>query len=90
MRGRPAKPMFPASPLDEAFDDLDDGALSYEGAVAFTSLCRDELEEAVRQGEIETFKHGRRVLLVKRSVRLWLARMLAAERAKRVTVTAEG
>ncbi len=81
--GRPAKPMFPATPLDEAFDDLDQGALSYEAASEFTSLCRDVLREAVAEGQIETFHYGRRVLLVKKSVRMWLAKKLAKERQDR-------
>ena len=83
--GRPATPMFPdASPLDAAYADLDLGALSYEQAEAeFTSLSRDVLEAAVRAGEIEAFKVGRRTLLVKRSVRMWLAKKLAAARAER-------
>jgi hypothetical protein len=81
--GRPAKPMFPETPLDEAFDALADGVLSYDGAAEFTSLCRDEIEEAVREGEIETFKHKRRVLLVKRSVQMWLAKKLAKQREER-------
>lgn len=80
--GRPAIPMHP-SPLDEAFADMDEGALSYEGAAEFTSVCERELMRAVERGEIETFRHGRRVLLVKRSVRMWLAKKLATERAER-------
>lgn len=81
---RPAKPMCAATDLDAAFDDLDAGSLTYEGAEQFTGLSRDEIERAVRQGEIETFNRGRRVLLVRRSVQLWLARMLAEARAERL------
>ena len=85
-RGRPAKPMLGAaagSDVEAAYDDLEGGAVSYEEAERFTSLCRHELIKAVDAGEIETFTHGRRVLLVKRSVRMWLARKLAAARAER-------
>jgi hypothetical protein len=82
--GRPAKPMFPTeTPLEAAFADLDEGALSYDGAAEFTSLSRTEIKRAVRAHEIETFKHKRRVLLVKRSVRMWLAKKLAEQRAER-------
>ncbi len=81
--GTPAYGNAPADPTAEAFADLDEGALSYGGAEEFTSLSRSELELAVKAGEIEMFTYKRRVLLVKRSVRQWLARHLAKQRVER-------
>ena len=81
MAGRPAKPMYPSSPLDEAFDDVADGALSQRRAARFCGVSLTELKRLVRAGEIETFRHGRLRLVVRLSARRWLAKKLAAERA---------
>jgi hypothetical protein len=81
--GRLGKPLFPTTPLDEAFEDLDLGGLSYKGATRFSSFSRAELKRAVRRGEIETFKRGKRTVLLKRSVRMWMAKMLVAQREER-------
>lgn len=74
--GRPARPMFGAE------EECLDGALDYEAAVAFTSLSRSEIERAVRRGEIEEMRHGRKPLLPKRQVVRWLAAKLEEARAK--------
>ena len=84
--GRPAKPIvvpLNPSPLEQAYADLAEGAMSYEGAAEFTSLSTKEIERAVSAGEIEWFTHKRRVLLVASSVRMWLAKKLARERQER-------
>ena len=80
---RPAKPLYAVTPVDEAVEELADGVLSLDGAAEFTSLSRDEIERAVSRGELETFRYGRRVLLVKRHVMRWLAEKLAAARRER-------
>lgn len=79
---RPAKPLYVA-PVDAAAADLTEGAMSLDDAVQFTSLCRSILRRAVDRGEIEFFHVGRRVLLVRKSVRVWLASFLAQERDER-------
>ena len=81
MRGRPPTPMY--DPLQAAYADLEGGAMSYATAAAFTTLSEKEIERAVLAGEIEAFPHGRRTLLVPKSVRMWLAKKLAAARAER-------
>lgn len=77
--GRPAKPMDAPEPALEA---VADGALSPDGAAAFTSFSRREIDRAIGRGEIETFRHGRRVLVAKNEARRWLAAMLEASRAE--------
>lgn len=53
--------------------DLDEGAMNYAQAVAFTGVNRRDLERAVERGEIETFVVGKRHrVLVRASVRAWL------------------
>ena len=79
--GRPATPMYPPAPT--AADLCADGTLSPDGAADFTSLSRDEIDRAIDRGEIETFRHGRRVLIAKRVLVLWLAAKLEATRAER-------
>ncbi len=90
---RPPKPMFPAAPgtlplpvagpLADAMEVLAEGALSREAAAEFASLSVPELDRVIERGELETFSHGRRVLIPKRSVQMWLAKKLASERAER-------
>ena len=82
--GRPATPMLPAAP---AVDLCADGALSPDGAAEFTSVSRDEIDRAIARSEIETFHHGRRVLIARRELVRWLAAKLDATRAVRRTAT---
>ncbi len=63
-----------------------DGALSIDGAAEFAGdLSRDEIERAIGRGELETFRHGRRVLIAKRAVQRWLAGKLEQTRRERQT-----
>lgn len=78
-----ARPATPMTSAPTALEVCADGALSPEGAAEFTSLCRAEIDRAVERGELETFHHGRRVLIPKRVVVEWLARKLEEERSKR-------
>lgn len=79
MPGRPAKPLFPRA---AALDDCALGAFSIKRAAKFCSLCAEEIERAIQRGEIETFRRGRRVLMTKKAVIAWLAKLLEAERTQ--------
>lgn len=76
---RKATPMIVPPP---ALELCAEGALSVEECGAFCGgLCRDEIEKAIRDGEIETFRRGRRVLIARREAARWLAGLLEASRA---------
>lgn len=82
--GRPATPMY-AEPT--AADLCADGALDLDGAAEFCRISKREIERAVERGEIETMYHGRKPLVPKRVLVLWLAAKLEATRAERGGVT---
>lgn len=82
-----ARPATPMAPRLTAFEDCERGTLSVKRAARFTSLSHDEIQRAIAAGEIETFRRGRRVLMTKRAVIAWLARMLDAARREQAAQT---
>jgi excisionase family DNA binding protein len=71
------------TPTPTAAETCADGAFSPDTAAVFTSLSRDEIDRAISRGELETFRHLRRVLIPKTVVVEWLAKKLEAARAER-------
>ncbi len=74
---RPERPEFiagePHRGEGDATELLADGALSVAAAAEFASLSRASLYEAMQRGELLYLKRGRRRLIPKRALVLWLA-----------------
>ena len=56
------------------------GALTVKRAVAFSGICRVELFELMREGQLKWFYHGRVRLIPRKALALYVAGLYAAHR----------
>jgi excisionase family DNA binding protein len=57
--------------------------MSYDGAAAFCGISKRSIERCVELGELEVLYYGRKPLIPKRQLVMWLAKKLEAARAER-------